>query len=70
LCYHINFAEEKPNVTIGSWSEFGNCSVTCGGGNQTRTRTCSDGDDNDGESGCDDVITIDTRECNTQCCPG
>ncbi|XP_065911543.1 scavenger receptor cysteine-rich domain superfamily protein-like [Dysidea avara] len=50
------------NPTISAWSNYSMCTATCGGGIQVRTRTC------DG-MGCDDVDTIETRPCNTNCCP-
>ena len=60
------------NSVDGGWSEFGDwsdCSATCGGGTQTKTRTCNNpapahgGLDCQGESG-------ETQNCNTQECPG
>ena len=47
------------------WSEWSTCSLTCGSGEQTRTRTC--------DENCDDVQTDDlteTQNCNTDDCPG
>ena len=57
---------------FGGWSEFeewSECSTTCGGGTQTRTRSCTnpapayDGLDCQGESS-------ETQDCNNQNCPG
>ncbi|MFZ2414592.1 MAG: SdrD B-like domain-containing protein [Minisyncoccia bacterium] len=46
------------NYIVG-WSEWGTCSVTCGGG--TQTRTCADGAQCEGPT---------SRSCNTQSCGG
>ena len=47
------------------WSEWSSCSVTCGAGEQTRTRTC--------DNNCDGVQNDDlseTQSCNNGDCPG
>lgn len=44
------------------WGAWGRCSVECGGGQQSRTRTCERG-------GCDGVGRM-ARACNTQPCKG
>ena len=49
------------------WSEWSSCSLTCGYGQQTRTRTC------DGHVNCDGVQNDDLKEtqsCNNGDCPG
>ena len=60
------------NSVDGGWSEFSDwseCSATCGGGTQTRIRTCTNpapalgGVDCQGESS-------ETQNCNTHHCPG
>ena len=51
--YHINF--------IGSWSNWNQCSVSCGNGTKYRTRTCI----TDCENG-----TIQYKECYKGCCSG
>ena len=62
----------SPILVDGGYSDFGDwseCSAECGGGTQTRTRTCTNpapahgGDDCLGDS-------TETRKCNTQACPG
>ena len=45
------------------WGSFSECSVTCGGGVQSRNRTCMSGS-------CDESDLVEVRDCNTQCCPG
>ena len=50
-------------VQWSQWAPFDACSATCGGGNQTRTRTCSATNACAGNS-------EETRACNTQVCPG
>ena len=47
--------------TWGAWSDWGPCSVTCGWGVQTRSRTCDGGEDCPGEKDL-------TRNCNTDSC--
>jgi len=53
--YFLNQYQESQ--TGGSWSDWGTCSASCGGG--TQTRTCNGGTDCVGES---------TQSCNTQEC--
>ena len=56
----------------GGWSEFGDwsaCSEDCGGGTQTRTRTCTNPSPANGGAECQGEET-ETRDCNTQACPG
>ena len=48
------------------WSE---CSAECGGGTQTRNRTCTDPAPAHGGADCEGNST-ETRDCNTQACPG
>ena len=59
------------NSVDGGWSEpeWSECSVTCGGGTQTRIRTCTNpapaygGLDCQGESS-------EIKDCNSKDCPG
>ena len=50
------------------WSEWDNCTLDCGGGNQTRTRTCTNPEPqfNGTDCGADDS---ETQVCNDQPCP-
>ena len=51
------------------WSEWSACSVTCGGGEQQRSRACNNpAKQFDGEECSGDVF--DTRICNSFNCPG
>ena len=60
---YISSEQLPPAVegTWGAWSDWGPCSVTCGWGVQTRSRTCDGGDDCPGEK-------EETRKCNTDSC--
>ncbi|KAL9951960.1 hypothetical protein ACROYT_G044721 [Oculina patagonica] len=51
------------------WSES-ECSVTCGGGTQTLTRTCTNPPPSNGGKDCSELGPAEkTQECNTQPCP-
>lgn len=62
----------------GEWSNFTDCNVKCGGGEQTRTRSCDNpasqhgGDECllSGDSGNRDKEEKETKECNMQKCAG
>ena len=48
-----------------SWSEWSSCSLTCGSGEQTRTRTCV--------RSCNGIRNdelLETQSCNDDECPG
>ena len=51
------------------WSSYGDCSASCGGGAQSRTRTCTNPAPQHGGKDCDGP-TDQTAECNSQRCPG
>ncbi|XP_078375647.1 uncharacterized protein LOC144658999 isoform X2 [Oculina patagonica] len=54
------------------WSKWGECSVTCGGGVQRRTRTCTSPPPSNGGPTCIEQSlgpAEDEKECNTQDCP-
>ena len=44
------------------WSNWSTCSLTCGSGEQTRTRTC--------DKGCSNDDLVETQSCNDTACPG
>ncbi|XP_078322967.1 coadhesin-like [Crassostrea virginica] len=50
-----------------SWGSWGTCSVTCGGGTQDRTRTCTNPSPQYGGASCPNSGTS-TQACNTQIC--
>ncbi|KAL5261923.1 hypothetical protein ACHWQZ_G007584 [Mnemiopsis leidyi] len=55
----------------GNWSDFGTwskCSAECGGGTQTRTRTCTNPAPENGGADCEGGST-ETQDCNTYPCP-
>ena len=51
---------------FGSWSK---CSAECGGGTQTRSRTCTNPAPANGGADCVGA-SIQERDCNTKGCPG
>ena len=55
----------------GSWSSWrasGKCNVTCGGGFQTRSRSCTNSPPKNGGRNCSGPST-DIQPCNTHSCP-
>lgn len=59
----------KGNKSWSSWSPFGLCSVTCGGGKQKRTRICCNPVPADAVKSCPGS-NISSQSCNTNKCPG
>lgn len=66
ICSPATHASAVDCVT-GSWSSFGNCSVSCGSGFKTRSREILVESVGDGKA-CGPVI--DTAECLNMPCPG
>ena len=53
----------------GEWGAYSTCSLTCGGGTQTRYRTCSNPPPLNGGLTCPGSNT-ENATCNTQTCTG
>ena len=49
------------DLVVSTWSSWSSCSMTCGPGEQTRTREC--------HQGCKGVPTSETQVCNEVDCP-
>jgi len=54
------------DCVTNEWTDWSSCSVSCGGGSQSRSRTIKTAQKNGGKC---DVILSETRSCNTQVCP-
>jgi len=55
----------------GMWSDYGDwgaCSADCGGGTQTRSRTCTNPAPDHGGNECEGEAD-DTQACNEESCP-
>ncbi|XP_062437683.1 hemicentin-1 [Rhea pennata] len=67
----VRSCHNKPCPVDGSWSEWGlweECSKSCGQGNRTRTRTCSNPSAQHGGKPCDGSA-VDSVMCNIRPCP-
>ena len=56
----------------GEWGEWNDCTVTCGGGSQERTRVCDNPQPSHGGDHCnvDGSLGIHTKLCNKSPCSG
>ena len=57
----------------GAWSDYGECSVTCGGGQQSRERKCNNPEPLFGGKTCEQQELgpgSETKICNDEACPG
>ena len=54
---------------LSQWSKYSNCTKECGGGTQSRARSCSNPKPAFGGKRCNGVLK-ETRRCNTAECPG
>ncbi|XP_067156720.1 hemicentin-1 [Apteryx mantelli] len=67
----VRSCHNKPCPVDGSWSEWGlweECSKSCGQGNRTRTRTCSDPPAQHGGKPCEGSA-VESVMCNIRPCP-
>lgn len=52
----------------GNWGQWGTCTVTCGGGRWSRSRTCDNPAPANGGLDCPGDMS-DFSDCNTDACP-
>ena len=57
------------NGEWSNWSDYEDCSVTCGSGSQARSRECNSPAPSNGGSTCTGVATQ-TKDCEKTACPG
>lgn len=58
------------NGGYSAWEPYGECSKSCGGGKQTRSRTCTNPPPAAGGAECSKLgSSTQSRECNNQNCP-
>lgn len=73
LSFEVVACNEFPCPIHGGysqWSNFSECTLTCGGGRKTRVRTCTEPTPQHGGRDCQRFgSTNETRRCNTQFCP-
>ena len=65
----ISFLFRSVNGGFTSWSKFSVCSKTCGNGNQTRSRSCTNPAPKWGGKICTGAYK-DTKPCNLKSCAG
>ena len=66
---NINIFLQTVNGGFTEWTEFEECSKTCGDGKQERTRSCTNPEPKHGGQECDGPV-LDERKCNVRPCPG
>ena len=71
LLQFLMFSFGIVNGGYSDWKPYGVCSKTCGGGVQTRERTCTNPMPSNGGKNCSGLGPENTtRECKNQECPG
>jgi hypothetical protein len=71
LSFSTSYWPDFCSVVDGAWTDWGSygfCSVTCGGGTQVRSRSCTNPAPNIFGEDCAGPFNS-SRECNTQNCP-
>ena len=67
-CQHFDTSMFSVNGNWGPWGAYSACSVTCGGGTHTRSRSCNDPAPANGGTVCPAPAT-ETATCGTLLCP-
>ena len=66
---HFSILQVPVDGGFTNWGDFSPCSVTCGGGSQTHSRSCTNPPPSNGGQDCAGPRTQ-TQECNNDTCPG
>ena len=56
------------DAVLSAWSQWDECTVSCGGGTQSRQRTCTQQGQNGGRQ-CEEFDLTETQDCGTEACP-
>ena len=66
---NVNFLKKKLKIdgSWGAWSAWGTCSVSCGGGTQSRSRLCDSPAPSGGGAACPGSSS-ENSTCNNQIC--